>query len=123
MRTSKIEIPIELITGGITSNTILYYCIRWKPLVEQTTPGADQGQKKIGVLLTISLCSTKGPLGVYLLLYCAISLKIFLVRQKYICFGKQIFFDGKPKMTKKFEFEKLKVPNSDIWPFWEIFNF
>ena len=26
-------------------------------------------------------------------------------------------------MTKKFEFEKLKIPNPDIWPFWEIFNF
>ena len=26
-------------------------------------------------------------------------------------------------MTKKFEFEKLKILNPDIWPFWEIFNF
>ena len=26
-------------------------------------------------------------------------------------------------MTKKFEFEKLKIPNPDILPFWEIFNF
>ena len=26
-------------------------------------------------------------------------------------------------MTKKFEFEKLKIPNPDVWPFWEIFKF
>ena len=26
-------------------------------------------------------------------------------------------------MTKNFEVEKLKIPNPDIWPFWEIFNF
>jgi len=34
-----------------------------------------------------------------------------------------MFFDGKPKMTKKFEFEKLKISNPDIWPLWKIFNF
>ena len=48
---------------------------------------------------------------------------MFLVKQKYICFEKKKCFDGKPKMTKKFEFEKLKIPNPDIWPYWEIFNF
>jgi len=26
-------------------------------------------------------------------------------------------------MTKKFELEKFKIPNPDIWPFWKIFNF
>ena len=26
-------------------------------------------------------------------------------------------------MTKQFEFEKLKIPSPDIWPFQEIFNF
>ena len=26
-------------------------------------------------------------------------------------------------MTKRFEFEKLKMPNPDICSFWEIFNF
>ena len=41
---------------------------------------------------------------------------MFALRKKY-------FFNGKPKMTKQFEFEKLKIPNTDIWPFWEIFNF
>ena len=35
----------------------------------------------------------------------------------------KIVLDGKPKMTKKFEFKQLKISNPDIWPFWEIFNF
>ena len=36
---------------------------------------------------------------------------MFLVRQKYVFFEKKSnFFDGKPKMTKKFEFKNLKIP-------------
>ena len=52
-----------------------------------------------------------------------INLKMFLVRQKYVCLEKKIVFDGKPKMTKKFEFEKLKIPNPDIWPILGDFQF
>jgi hypothetical protein len=53
-----------------------------------------------------------------------ISLKIFLVRQKCIfALRNKIFCDGKLKITNKFEFEKFKIPNPDIWPFWEVFNF
>ena len=36
---------------------------------------------------------------------------------------KTIFFDWKPKMTKKFEFQNLKIPYPEIWPFWGIFKF
>ena len=50
--------------------------------------------------------------------------KLFLVRQQLIFLWEtKIFFDGKPKMKQKFVFEKLKIPNPDIWPFWEIFDF
>ena len=49
---------------------------------------------------------------------------MFLVRQKYVCSEKKTyFFNEETKNDKKFEFEKLKIPNPDIWPFWEIFNF
>ena len=50
--------------------------------------------------------------------------KFFWLDKSIFAFEKQnIFFDEKPKMTKEFEFEKLKIPNPDIWPFWEFFNF
>jgi len=53
----------------------------------------------------------------------AISFNIFLIKQKYILFAKQKLFDGKRKMRKKFEFKKLKIANTDICSFWDIFNF
>ena len=49
--------------------------------------------------------------------------KFFWWDKSIFALRNQFFFDGKPKMTKKSEFEELKIPNPDIWPFWEIFNF
>ena len=64
------------------------------------------------------------PFVIYLLLYWCYQPQNFLVRQKYICFEKQNFLWWETKNDKKkFEFGKLKIPNPDIWPFWEIFNF
>ena len=117
----------------------------------------DQGQKKSGVLLTIALCSTKGPLGVYdfkvkgggvfsgvkyeclppkvnkFTFYNISSSLLMLSTPKFLWPDKSMFalrnknvFDGKPKMTKTFEFENLKIPNPDIWPFlgdFQIFKF
>ena len=54
----------------------------------------------------------------------AIRLKQFLVKQKF--FGverKKFFFDGKPKKTKKFEFENLKISKNDQIPFLGILKF
>ena len=48
--------------------------------------------------------------------------KLFLYDKSIFALRNKNLFDGKPKMTEKFEFEK-KIPNSDILPFWEIFNF
>ena len=50
--------------------------------------------------------------------------KFFFDKTKvYLLWETKKCFDGKPKLTQKFEFEKLKIPNPDIWQFWEIFNF
>ena len=64
------------------------------------------------------------PFIIYLLLYW------FYHPQNVFGSDKSIFslrnkncFDGKPKMTKNLNLEKLKKPNPDIWPIGEIFNF
>ena len=53
----------------------------------------------------------------------AISFKMFLVRQKYICFQKQKCFWWETTNDKKIWI--WKVENSKPWylPFWKIFNF
>ena len=49
---------------------------------------------------------------------------MFLVRQKYVCSEQKLFFiNGKPKMTKKIEFEKLKISQNGQISGFGIFNF
>ena len=46
--------------------------------------------------------------------------QIFLREQKYISDGEKVFFDGKPKMTKKIAIEIFKIPkNTKIWQVFE----
>jgi len=49
--------------------------------------------------------------------------KMFLVTQKYVYFEKKIFFNGKPKMTKNIEFEKLIISQNGQISGFGIFNF
>ena len=64
------------------------------------------------------------PFIIYLILYwCYQPQNCFGTTKVYLLWQTKFVFYGKPKMTKKFEFEKLKIPNPDIWPFWEFFNF
>ena len=63
---------------------------------------------------------------IYLLLYWCYKNQpqnFFGEKKVYLLWETKLFLMGNQKWQNKFEFEKLKISNPNIWPFWEIFNF